>query len=335
MDVIVDPLYEDSIVIDTCAPLASVKDHYKNFINGRLTAIGATVFPVTGYLPETIKGIAQWYDRINGDERLMQILTVEDFYMAKKENKLGIILCFQGTNHIQSDLSFLEVYYRLGIRQILLCYNRRNAVGDGCEEPSNGGLSIFGEKAIKEMNRLGIVVDLAHTGYRTTMEAMEVSKKPCIFSHGNPYNVHQSPRNLKDEQILRIAKMGGVIGLNGFPTFVSSSAMPNVNQLIDHVDYFAKIIGIDHVCLGLDYCESMAGVIPDDVAMAEYNYRIETGQWSAATYPPPPYHYPREIAIPDMLPNLVPALKARGYAESDIKKILGENYIRVLKDVWK
>ena len=75
MDVIVDPLYEDSIVIDTCAPLASVKDHYKNFINGRLTAIGATVFPVTGYLPETIKGIAQWYDRINGDERLMQILT--------------------------------------------------------------------------------------------------------------------------------------------------------------------------------------------------------------------------------------------------------------------
>ena len=335
MDVIVDPLYEDSIVIDTCAPLASVKDHYKNFINGRLTAIGATVFPVTGYLPETIKGIAQWYDRINGDERLMQILTVEDFYMAKKENKLGIILCFQGTNHIQSDLSFLEVYYRLGIRQILLCYNRRNAVGDGCEEPSNGGLSIFGEKAIKEMNRLGIVVDLAHTGYRTTMEAMEVSKKPCIFSHGNPYNVHQSPRNLKDEQILRIAKMGGVIGLNGFPTFVSSSAMPNVNQLIDHVDYFAKIIGIDHVCLGLDYCESMAGVIPADVAMAEYNYRIETGQWSAATYPPPPYHYPREIAIPDMLPNLVPALTARGYAESEIKKILGENYIRVLKDVWK
>ncbi|WP_181995681.1 dipeptidase [Clostridium sp. AM58-1XD] len=334
MEVTEDRLYDESIIIDTCAPLATVGDKYRHFINGRLTAIGATIFPVTGYLPETIKGIAEWYDRINKDERLLQVLKVDDIYKAKKEKKLGIIFSFQGTNHIQSDISLLEIYYRLGLRQILLCYNKKNAVGDGCEEPSNGGLSIFGEKVIKEMNRLGIVVDLAHTGYRTTMEAMEVSDKPCIFSHGNPYNVHHSPRNLKDEQVIKIAKMGGVIGINGFPTFVSDSRQPDINQLIDHIDYYTKLIGIDHICIGLDYCESMAGVIPDDVAMKEYTYRIETGQWSPKTYPPPPYHFPKEIEIPDMMPNIVPALKARGYADSDIKKILGENYIRVLNEVW-
>jgi membrane dipeptidase len=335
MDVTTDKLYADSIVIDACAPLASQNKNFDRYIKGRLTTIAATVLPVHGYLPETIHGIIEWYDNFRRDERLTQVLSVDDIYQAKKQQKLGVILAFQGLTHLQSDVGLVEVFYRLGIRQMLLCYNTKNAVGDGCEEPGDGGLSTFGEKVIKEMNRLGILVDLAHTGYRTTMEAMEASDKPMVFSHGNSRSVYESKRNLRDDQVIKVAKMGGTVGLNGFPAFLSANPRPKIDIFLDHLDYYVRLVGIDHVALGLDYYGAQAGIMPNDAAMKLYKMRLATGQWTSDTYPPPPYYYPEEIQLPEKFPNIVPALRCRGYADTDIRKILGENYLRVLKAVWK
>jgi len=324
-------IYDESIIIDACAPLASVSDNYKRYLKGGVTVIAATVFPTGGYLSETITGIAEYYARYRADDSLKPILTVNDIYEAKREQKLGIMLAFQGTSHLQANISLIEIYYNLGIRQMMLCYNTKNPVGDGCEERTNAGLSRFGEKAIKEMNRLGILVDLSHTGYTTTMEAMEVSEKPVVFSHGNARGVFNSMRNLTDEQVVKVAKMGGTVGVNGYPAFISSDRRPKVNAFIDHIDYYVNLVGIDHVALGLDYYQCQAGILDDATSKKIYDDLIATGQWSTKTYPPPPYHYPEEIKLPELLPNLAPALAARGYAESDIKKILGENYLRVLK----
>ena len=330
-----ESLYEESIVIDACAPLASHGNEYVRYKKGKITAAAVTIPPTGGYLPETIKGITDWFERIKEDEDLIEVLCVDDIFRAKREGKMGVILAFQGTTHLQANLSLIEVYYKLGIRQMLLCYNTKNAIGDGCTEPGNGGLSIFGAKAIAEMNRLGIIVDLAHTGYRTTMEAMEVSQKPCIFSHGNAYGVHNSLRNLRDEQVIKVAKMGGTVGINGYPAFVSNKLKPSVNDFIDHIDYYVNLVGIDHVTLGIDYYECQSGVLPDERAMDIYNELISNGHWKKETYPAPPYYYPKEIELPEKLHNLVPAMKARGYADVDIRKILGENLIRVMKEVWK
>lgn len=330
-----DLLYQESIIIDACAPLASYGEEYKRYKKGNITALAATISPTAGYLPETIKGITEWYLRFKEDKEIMEILCVEDIYKAKEKKKTGIILSFQGTTHLQANISFIEMYYRLGVRQMLLCYNTKNAIGDGCAEPGNGGLSIFGEKAIKEMNSLGILVDLAHTGYRTTMEAMEVSEKPCIFSHGNAYGVHQSLRNLRDEQVVEVARKGGTVGINGYPAFLSNNPKPSVNIFIDHIDYYVKLIGIDHVALGMDYYEAQSGIVPDAVACEIYNEQIAKGNWRIETYPAPPYYYPKEIELPEKLHNLVPAMRSRGYSDSDIKKVLGENLIRVMKEVWK
>lgn len=330
-----EQIYKEAIVIDAVAPLASVGKEYERYVKGGFTAIGATIYPTGGYLPETIKGIEFYYKHFNNDDRLINVLKVDDIYRAKAENKLGIILAFQDTTHLQADLTMIEIYYKLGVRQMQLCYNKRNAAGDGCEEPGNAGLSRFGEAAIKEMNRLGILVDLSHTGYRTTMEAMEVSKKPVVFSHGNAKAVWDSPRNLTDEQVIKVAKMGGTVGVNGYPAFVSSSSKPKVNDLINHIDYYVNLVGIDHVAIGMDYYEQQAGVLDDAKAMEIYEDLIASGRWTSGVYPPPPYYYPEEIQLPEKFGNLVPALLARGYVESDIKKILGENFIRVLKEVWK
>lgn len=327
-------LYAESIVIDTAAPLASCGKEYRRYMKGGFTAIAPSIIPANTYLADTIRGITEWYVRFQQEPDLMQILTVDDIYQAKAENKTGIILSFQGGTHLQGDLSLIDVYYRLGIRQIQLCYNRKNDLGDGCEEPGNGGLSQFGEKAIKEMNRLGILVDLAHTGYRTMMEAMEISDKPCIVSHGNAYSIWPSGRNLKDEQVLRVAKMGGTVGVNGFPAFISANAHPKLNDFIDHIDYYVNLVGIDHVTLGMDYWKNQSGIVSDAEAMLIYEEYLNSGSATKENYPAPPYHYPEGIDLPEKMPNIVPALQSRGYADSDIKKLLGLNYIRVLKDVW-
>lgn len=332
-------IYEQSIVIDACAPLACPFEEdafgYEHYLPSKITMIAATILPVNDYLPGAIEKITKFYKIFRGDPRVKHILTVEDIYEAKKKGQLGIMLAFQGCSPLQNDLEYIDVYYNLGLRQMMLCYNIKNCIGDGCTEPGDGGLSTFGVKAIARMNELGILVDLAHTGYRTTMEAMEVSKKPVVFSHGNARAVWDNPRNLRDDQVIKVAKMGGVVGVNGYPGFVSAKNRPTVNDFIDHIDYYVKLVGIDHVSLGVDYFQGQAGIMEDKKAQAIYDRLIGSGSWSKSAYPPPPYYYPEEIAIPKLMPNLSDALLVRGYGESDIKKILGENYIRILKEVWK
>lgn len=115
----------------------------------------------------------------------------------------------------------------LEFRIIQLCYNQKNHVGDGCDERTNSGLSEFGVQLIKEMNRLGIVVDISHTGYQTSLEAIDVSEKPVIASHANLYNLYPVARNFRDEQIVAMAKKGGVIDINGFPSFLSKKRRAN------------------------------------------------------------------------------------------------------------
>ena len=166
------------------------------------------------------------------------------------------------------------------------------------------------------------------------LEAILISKKPVIASHSNVKAVCESFRNLADDQIKAIAKKGGVIGLNGFPNFVAKKSKPTLDDLLDHADYIAKLVGVEHLSLGIDYYEGMAGVADDERSKAFYKERVEKGIWSPRDYGPPPWHYPEGIEMPDQLPNLTAGLLNRGYSDEDVKKILGLNLIRVFKEVW-
>jgi len=333
-----DKLYKESIVIDSCAPMASQDDYYKAFYDGGLTAICATIYPLNAHLPETIAGIEQWYKRINEhNDELLLVRSIHDIYRAKSECKLGIVLAFQNCLCLQYDLGLIEVYRNLGVLQMQLCYNYRNPLGDGCTEPEDAGLSSFGEKAVKEMNRVGVVVDLSHTGYKTTMEAMEVVTRPPIFSHGNARGVYDCRRNLRDDQVRKCAEMGGVIGINGCSYFVGENRGENqtINDMIDHLDYYVHLVGIDHVGIGMDYFSGNYPYLSLEKAQALYKERLMKGIWSADTYPPPPWYVAREVETPELMKNWVPALKARGFADSDIRRILGENWLRIYKENWK
>ena len=327
-------LYAKAIIIDATCPLASRGKYLDRWIAGGVTAIAPTV-EAFGGIESAMRNLGRWLRLVREDAgRLVLVQRAGDILEAKQTGRLGIILHFQGTEPLGDDLDLVEGYHRLGVRMIQLTYNRRNRVGDGCEERTDTGLSHFGIRLIQELNRAGIVVDLSHTGYRTTMEAMEVSTAPVVFSHSNARAVCPSARNLTDDQIKAVATKGGVIGVNGFPAFVARTERPTLAQFIAHIDYIADLVGPRHVGLGLDYYEGMAGIASPEAARAMYTERVESGVWSPESYPPPPWHYPEGLEDPSGFPRLAEALLARGYHEEDVEGILGGNFLRVFRQVW-
>ncbi len=247
--------------------------------------------------------------------------TVDDIVAAKAAGLLGIGFHFQGTNAFERNLAMVETYYQLGVRHALMAYNQKNHVGDGCHERTDGGLSRFGLELIAEMNRVGMMVDCSHTGYRTSMETFEASTAPVIFSHANARGVYDHPRNIRDDQIDACAKTGGVIGVNGIGVFLGPNDA-STERLLQHIDYLVDRVGIDHVGIGLDWVYDM------DSLMAEVRK-------SASTYPDGAYDLEIQVAQPEQLPALTEGLLARGYAPADIAAILGANWVRVARQVWK
>jgi membrane dipeptidase len=235
-----------------------------------------------------------FYGRFENDNRLLHVTATEDIFRAKKEGKIGIGFHFQNSRPIEHDLRLLDVFHRLGVRVIQITYNEKNLVGDGCTEITDCGLSRFGKDMILRMNTIGIVVDLSHVGYRTSMQAIETSKDPVIFSHSNAYSVCPSKRNLKDDQIKALALNRGVIGINAFPAFVKKND-PTLDDLIDHIDHITNLVGADYIGIGFDFAQE---------SLEEYKafgYDLEV-------YPLPPWTYPRDIDDVSKTPNVTQRL---------------------------
>jgi membrane dipeptidase len=326
-------VHDEAIVIDATCPLLQRRELVDWYIAGGVTVAAPTVGNAAP-AGETVKGLGAWLRFIDSRPDLMLIRRAADIDEAKRSRRLGILFHFQGGDPFDSDLSLVEAYRELGVRMVQLTYNVKNRIGDGCEERTDAGLSKFGLQLVERLNANRIVVDCSHTGYRTTMEAIEASTRPVVFSHANARAVHPSPRNITDEQIRAVAATGGLVGINGFPGFVAATSRPTLDQFIDHIDYDVRLVGIDHVAIGIDYFTGQHGVASDDEAQRMYASWLASGLWSEASYPPPPYYYPDGIATPRDMPNLTRRLLERGYSVADTKKILGGNWVRVFREVW-
>jgi len=326
-------LHASSIVIDGTCPLLRRREYVDWYREGGVTACCPTVGS-TAPAEETLRNLGAWKRFIASRDDLMQVYAAGDIQRAKAAGRLGLIFHFQGADPIENDLDLVEAYHALGVRMVQLTYNVRNRVGDGCEEKADAGLSNFGVDLIRRLNENRIVVDCSHTGYRTTMEALEVSTAPTVFSHANAFGVHPSPRNIRDDQIRAAAATGGLVGVNGFPAFVGASAQPTMDDFIRHVDYMVELVGIDHVALSIDYYEGMHPVASTDEAAAFFRQQLAQRRWSEESYPPPPHHYPQGMSTPKELPNLTARFIERGYKQDDVRKLIGGNWLRVFHAVW-
>lgn len=326
-------LHAETIVIDAVCPLLRDDPGYLEWYReGGVTVLAPTVGS-TADARSTLNRLAAWHRLLREREDLLLVRNARDIEIAKKAGRSGIFLHFQGTAPIEDNLDLIDLYKALGVGLIQLTYNVKNRVGDGCEERTDAGLSRFGIKLIERLNQARVIVDCSHTGLCTSLEAIEHSAAPVVLSHSNVAAVHPGPRNVPDELIAAIAQSGGVIGVVGFPGMVSGAVRPSLDQFIAHIDAIVERVGIDHVGLGIDYYRFQAGIASEEEALRSYNEALRAGIWSAA-YPTPPHHYPAGIETPRTLPNLTLRLLERGYSESDVRKVLGENWLRVMRHVW-
>jgi len=261
----------------------------------------------------------------NNPDTMVLVDTVADIRQAKKDGKLGINFHFQGSEPVGRNLANIEAYYKLGVRWMLMAYNFQNNVGTGCLEGETNdiGLSAFGRDVVAEMNRVGMLVDCTHSGHRTTMDAMELSTAPCIFSHSNPRALFDHPRNIRDDQIKACAATGGVIGVNGVGQFMGEKTRVTIDHMLRHIDYLAEKVGPRHIALGLDYMTPLH---------CQVLYDFYGGNVSAKIGMP---ELPWAFFDPAEVPALLNRLLDKGYSVEDVRGIAGENFLRVAEQVWK
>jgi len=260
---------------------------------------------------------------------LMRINNVADLATAKEQGKLGILFGLQSSDQFQA-LDDVNRCYGFGQRISQLSYNFRTRVADGAFEPFDGGVSEYGGKVIERMNSVGMAMDLGHASDKTKLDALEISKKPVILSHSNCRALNpNSRRATTDEAIRKLAAKGGVMGITDIAFMVKGSEPVSIDDVVDHFDHVRDLVGIEHVGVGSD-----AGIESNDLgsptvlknllANADPRYRV---------------HGEHEIVVglqgPNRMNVLAAALMRRGYTDDQIRLVLGENWARVLKEVWQ
>jgi membrane dipeptidase len=274
-------------------------------------------------LPDTVAYVSRERRRLEGDGRLAIVSSAADVARAKRDNKLAVAFNFQGSTPLGGKVELVDVYRRLGVGQINLAYNHRNEFADGCMEKTDAGLSQLGRSLVKEMNRLGTIVDCSHSSYRASMDAMEVSEDPVIFSHSNADALCPHPRNLKDDQIKRIAERDGFIGVTGVARFLGKPQDNSSATVVEHIDYFAQMIGARYVGYGLDHV-FYEEIRHREIADGDSDHTL----WAEDERPP------FKWVQPEQLGEIASLLARRGYGEGDIAGVMGANYLRVADRIW-
>lgn len=253
-------------------------------------------------------------ERSEGSFRV--ILGQDDLPSAPEPGVTRFLLHFEGGKPLGGQLAHLRNFHRLGLRSMQITWNFRNELGDGVwEERTQGGLTHFGVAVVKEMNRLKMVIDLSHLTRKGFFDALEASQGPLIVSHSNASSVYKNPRAIDDDQIKAIAERRGLVGILAIGRVVKAEGA-TVEDVVDHLEYMANLVGVDYVALGFDFTKYDGPRTLKD------------------------RHHPNKSLTPiknleeiEDIPKLVEALQRRGFKDGEVKKILGENYLRVLRAI--
>jgi len=256
---------------------------------------------------------------------------VSDIIRAKKEGKIALIPSAEGAAMIENELDRIDILYGLGIRLMGITYSESNALGTGLKEDRDGGLTSFGHKAVERMNKIGMAIDCSHCGTQTTLDVIKSSKKPIFLTHIGVNELWESNRFAPDEVFKACADKGGVIGVEASPhtTLTYDDRVHTIEPIMQHFEYLVDLVGIEHVAFGPD---TMYG---DHVGIHhafEDKLSIKETE-GAADYNEVKYvkgmENPTEANI-----NIVRWLVKHNYSDEDIKKIIGGNVLRVLREVW-
>jgi membrane dipeptidase len=271
---------------------------------------------------------ASWNGVVAGRPDLfVRIDSAADLASVHGSDRVGLLVGVQNSAHFR-DAADVETFHALGQRVSQLTYNSRNMIGNGSTERVDGGISDFGVAVVEEMNRVGMAVDVSHSGDRTTLDACEVSRAPVLYTHSNARALNPGhPRCKTDEAIRQMARTGGVMGITGVRNFVTKEEPTTVEHYIDHFDHVRDLVGVEHLGIGSDI--DLHGY--DDMPPAEYDGLKAAYKGSYAFRDKIDID---EIAHPKRVFDVTDGLIRRGYTDEHIRGFLGGNFQRVLGEIW-
>ena len=275
---------------------------------------------------ETIARISEWHRRFEAHgDLIMPAGSAADVRRAERDGKTGIVFGFQNCSPIEDDFALVQVLHALGARFMQLSYNNQSLLATGCYEAEDPGITRFGRHVIKEMNRVGLVIDMSHSAERSTLEAIALSERPIAITHANPAWWAPALRNTSNAVLEALAESGGMIGFSLYPHHLAGSSDCRLEDFCAMVAKTAEMIGVDHIGLGSDLCQG------HDDAVVEW---MRNGRWSRSTdfgegskdapgWPPQPSWFTGNRDFT----NVASGLAAAGFSPEETDRIMGGNWL--------
>ncbi|MFC7369349.1 MULTISPECIES: dipeptidase [Vreelandella] len=305
------------------------REIFEQMREGGVDAVHATlVYHET--LRETLTRIGEWNRRFEAHgDLIMPVHAPSDILRAQQVGKVGIFFGAQNCSPIEDDIDMVAVLRQLGLLIMQLTYNNQSLLACGCYESEDSGITRFGRQVIREMNRVGMVIDMSHSGERSTLEAIEISERPVIISHANPSFFHAAKRNKSDKVLQAIAESDGLLGFSAYPFHLKNGPDCTLEDYCDMIARTVDMMGIEHVGLGTDLCQNQPTSVLEWMRNGRWSKEMDYGEGSANNAGwPQPLAWLRDSRD---FPNLIGELRAKGFGDEEITRIMGRNWVELLE----
>ena len=301
------------------------RDLFEKAQRSGLSAIHVTI-AYWENIRETLENIGQWNQHfIDHADLIMPVHRAADIMEAKRLGKVGIIFGFQNCSPIEDDVKMVQILQQLGVRIMQLSYNNQSLLATGCYEDQDSGITRFGREVIKEMNRVGMIIDMSHSAEKSTLEAIELSQRPIAITHANPSFFHPALRNKSDKVLRAIGESQGMLGFSMYPFHLKNGSDCTLQEFCQMIAQTAEMIGVDRIGIGSDLCENWDYSTLEWMRSGRWTLGIDHGEGSAANpaWPRQPSWF---AGSKDML-TVAQGLEDIGFDNADIEKIMGQNWL--------
>jgi microsomal dipeptidase-like Zn-dependent dipeptidase len=326
-------MHNDLIVIDGLQYSNWNRAIFKQLKEGGVTMVHVTVV-YHEQIRETLLRIGEWNRQFEmNHDLIMPVKSTADIRLAKQLGKVGIMFGAQNCSPIEDDIGMVEIMRELNLMIMQLTYNNQSLLACGCYEAEDSGVTRFGKQVIKEMNRVGMVVDMSHSGERSTLEAIEISERPIVISHANPNSFHEAKRNKSDTVLKALGESGGLLGFSLYPFHLKNGPDCSLDDFCDMVANTADLMGIDNIGLGTDLCQEQPLSVLEWMRNGRWSKEMDYGEGSKANADwPRPLSWFRDSRD---FPNITRGLQERGFKADDIAKVMGLNWLNFLDEGLK
>ena len=299
---------------------------FRQMREGGVAAVHATICYHENFR-ETVANLTAWQRRFERHAGLIfHGRTAEDVRRAQAQGRTAIFFGFQNCSPIEDDIGLVEIWHQLGIRFMQLSYNNQSLLASGCYEAEDGGITRMGREVIFEMNRVGLVVDMSHSGERSTLEAIEISERPIAITHANPAFWHAAKRNKSDAVLQALAQSGGMIGFSLYPHHLKGGSQCALEEFCAMVAQAAERFGIAHLGIGSDLCQDQPDEVVAWMRNGRWTKRTDYGEGSSAApgFPPQPawFRDNRDFG------TIADGLGRAGFSLEEVEAVMGGNWLR-------